>query len=144
MFSEKTIDNIIVNPVKKFKINVFNITMDNVKNNLEYHFKNENELTKYFLYLHPKYFKQIKIFPDSDFEKLCHTLIFFQNTIKIKAMDLKELLYFMKIWPKLRHSSFYKIKNLLDDMEESYSNEGEKEEHSDIEYQCYDHSDIDL
>lgn len=149
LFGEKSIDNIIVDKVEKFKINVVNITMDSVINNIEYRFKNENELTEDLSYLDPKYFKQIKVLPESAFEKLCNSLNSFhlgQNATKIKAIDLKEeLVDFIKKWPELRYSSFDEIKNLdktliHDDMEEfNIEVEGEEEEnYSDFGQQCND------
>lgn len=100
IFGEKSVDNIIVDPVERFKINVFYITMDNVINNIEYRFKDENDLTADFSYLDTKYFKQITFLPKSAFEKLCNSLNSFKNgpnIINIKTTDLREeLLDFKK------------------------------------------------
>ncbi|KAL4132834.1 hypothetical protein QTP88_009923 [Uroleucon formosanum] len=121
-------------PVEKFKINVFYITMDNVINNIEYRFKNENDLTADFSYLDPKYFKQISFLPESAFEKLCNSLNSFKNgpnIINIKTTDLREeLLDFKKKWPKLRYSLNDEIKNLHKTQIENYMEEsnGEEEE----------------
>lgn len=122
--------------------------MDNVINNIEYRFKDENEITADFSYLDPKYFKQITFLPESAFEKLCNSLNSFKNgpnTINIKATDLREeLLDFKTKWPKLRYSLNDEIKNLHEkqihfDMEESNSEEEEKEEnHFDIGQPCND------
>jgi hypothetical protein len=59
MFGGKPNDNIIVD---KFKINVFNINMDNVIYKLQYRFKDKNKPTADFSFLDPKYFYTNYIF----------------------------------------------------------------------------------
>lgn len=143
MFGEKSIDHVIVDPIEKFKINVFNITMDNVINNLEYRFKDENELASDFSYLDPKYFKEIKYVPESAFKKLCDSLNSFQNgQNRVEVMNLKEeLLDFIKKWPQLRNSSFDETKDLhktlqIEDDLEEFNCEDEEDTRSDNDQQC--------
>lgn len=133
IFVEKSSDHIRVDPAEKFKINDFNLTMDNVTNNLEYRFKNDNDFTADFLYLDPKNFKKITFLPESTFKKLCESLNLFQNEqISINVTNLnEELLDFIKIWSTLRYSSFEETKNehkkqIEDEMEKSDSEEDEK------------------
>lgn len=79
------------------------------------------------MYCDPKYFKEMKVFSDSAFEKWCNSLNYIFKYYQNQSYGSKRrITRLYKRWPVLWHSLFDKIKNLQDYIEEFYSDEGEK------------------